>query len=216
MKRTAMFFVLALLVLMPCTAMASAPQVSNNGSTCTDVKITSFYVHPSTSTVPAKVGFTTYVSGPVKLVRYTVMNSTTGKAVASCNSYCSHCTKKGICTCSVIIKQAGTFDVKLTAYGPKNCHVEQVKKAAVTVAPAKATTKLTAGFKSAVSGKKVTFTDTSSGAAKYMWSFGDGSMSTLKNPTHTYKKAGTYRVCLTVCDAGHTSCKSVCNKVIVK
>lgn len=34
----------------------------------------------------------------------------------------------------------------------------------------------------------------------YRWSFGDGVNSTLANPTHTYEKAGTYKVTLTVTD----------------
>lgn len=195
---------------MPCT-MASASG-SSDGGTCTNIKITKFLVHPPTNVVPAKVGFTTYISGPVKSVKYQVINPKTKKVVASCSSYCAHCTKKGICTCSLTINQSGTFDVKVTAYGPNNCSVQQVKKSAVTVSPAK----LTASFKSTVSGKKVTFKDASTGAAKWTWSFGDGSKSTLKNPTHTYKKAGTYKVCLKVCNAGQTSCKSVCKTVTVK
>ena len=40
MKRTAILFVLAILVLMPFTAMASAPQVSCKEGTCNNLKIT--------------------------------------------------------------------------------------------------------------------------------------------------------------------------------
>jgi hypothetical protein len=34
----------------------------------------------------------------------------------------------------------------------------------------------------------------------YLWTFGDGSTSTLQNPTHTYSSPGTYNVSLTVTD----------------
>ncbi|MCC7299410.1 MAG: PKD domain-containing protein, partial [Bacteroidia bacterium] len=34
--------------------------------------------------------------------------------------------------------------------------------------------------------------------ATYSWSFGDGSSGTGKDPAHTYYKAGTYKVCLTM------------------
>jgi len=45
----------------------------------------------------------------------------------------------------------------------------------------------------------VRFADTSSGAPnKWSWSFGDGTTSTIGNPTHTYTKAGMYSVKLTV------------------
>lgn len=47
---------------------------------------------------------------------------------------------------------------------------------------------------------------------KWAWSFGDGKSSTEKSPAHTYKKAGTYTVKLTVTDnkgANHTSQQNV-------
>lgn len=55
---------------------------------------------------------------------------------------------------------------------------------------------------SATSGKapfKVTFANRSVGTVtSYLWNFGDGQTSTLANPVHTYRLAGTYDVSLTV------------------
>jgi PKD repeat protein len=42
----------------------------------------------------------------------------------------------------------------------------------------------------------------------YRWDFGDGSISTAKNPTYTYFDPGTYRVELTVTGPGGVSTKS--------
>lgn len=42
----------------------------------------------------------------------------------------------------------------------------------------------------------VQFTDLTVGATVWSWMFGDGEGSTLQNPTHTYKYAGTYTVTL--------------------
>ena len=42
------------------------------------------------------------------------------------------------------------------------------------------------------------FTDQSIGADSWSWNFGDGSTSTLQNPTHTYASVGTFTVTLTV------------------
>lgn len=42
----------------------------------------------------------------------------------------------------------------------------------------------------------VTFTDATAGATTWLWNFGDGELSTLQNPTHAYKYAGTYSVTL--------------------
>ena len=51
----------------------------------------------------------------------------------------------------------------------------------------------------------VTFTDTSTGyPATYAWTFGDGGTSTAANPVHTYAKAGTYPVSLTVTNSDGT------------
>lgn len=46
---------------------------------------------------------------------------------------------------------------------------------------------------------EVTFTDTSTGSPHtWLWDFGDGNTSNLKNPVHTYASAGSYNVTLTV------------------
>ena len=42
----------------------------------------------------------------------------------------------------------------------------------------------------------VTFTNNSTNADSYLWNFGDGSTSTLENPTHTYNAVGVYTVSL--------------------
>ena len=53
----------------------------------------------------------------------------------------------------------------------------------------------------------VTFTNTTTNATSYVWSFGDGQTSTLKNPSHTYSGYGTYTVKLLAC--GATNCDSL-------
>ena len=59
-------------------------------------------------------------------------------------------------------------------------------------------------------GEKVTFTNNSSAGEKWDWNFGDNSTSTSKNPTHTYKKAGTFLVTLRVDSANNkTYSKSI-------
>jgi PKD repeat protein len=204
MKRTAIFSILLLLVLASCTAVAGA------SSTC-NVKINSFVIHPTTGVAPAKIGLTTYMSGTVTSVSYQILDKN-GKVVATCRSFCTHCTQSHICTCSLTIPNPGTYSAKVTAYGTGGCSVSQIKKSAITITAAK----LVPTFTYKTSGKKVTFTDKSTGGAvKWTWSFGDGSTSTSKTITHTYKKAGTYKVCLKVCNSAGT-CSSVCKSVIVK
>jgi beta propeller repeat protein len=72
---------------------------------------------------------------------------------------------------------------------------------------------------SPVSGKaplNVKFTDKSSGSpTSWKWNFGDGTSSTLKNPAHTYNKAGKYTVSLTVKNAAGSNTKTIKNYIVV-
>lgn len=62
----------------------------------------------------------------------------------------------------------------------------------------------------------VAFTDTSTGTpTSWLWDFGDGSTSTLQNPTHVYRIAGSYAVTLTVTNAGGSNSKSVSGYITV-
>lgn len=58
-----------------------------------------------------------------------------------------------------------------------------------------------AGFSSVTNAAVVTFTNTSSNATSYSWSFGDGNNSTEANPVHTYATDGTYTVVLSATNA---------------
>ncbi len=49
-----------------------------------------------------------------------------------------------------------------------------------------------------LAGNSFTFNNTSTGAATYFWTFGDGTNSTLQNPTHVYTSASNYTVQLVV------------------
>lgn len=65
----------------------------------------------------------------------------------------------------------------------------------------------------------VTFNDTSQtfgcAVTGWQWSFGDGTTSTLQNPTHTYTADGNYDVNLTVTSPGGTNSTRVNNYIKV-
>jgi len=55
----------------------------------------------------------------------------------------------------------------------------------------------------------VVFSDNSTGSpSSWSWNFGDGNTSSLQNPLHTYSRAGTFAVNLTVGDGTATDTKS--------
>lgn len=68
-------------------------------------------------------------------------------------------------------------------------------------------------FEFSVDGVSFTFypADTSE-AAIYLWDFGDGFFSFLKEPVHFYNEAGSYQVCLTISNECNSS--SYCREVI--
>lgn len=63
-----------------------------------------------------------------------------------------------------------------------------------------------ASFTYTVSGKTVTFTDTSTGSpTKWSWSFGDRRTSREQNPVHTFAKDGTYTITLRASNSAGSS-----------
>ncbi|NCA76741.1 MAG: DNRLRE domain-containing protein [Alphaproteobacteria bacterium] len=64
-------------------------------------------------------------------------------------------------------------------------------------------TRPVAGFVNSINNTTVNFQDTTSSPSTFswLWEFGDGYLSTLQNPFHTYSKEGIYNVCLTVEDS---------------
>lgn len=74
---------------------------------------------------------------------------------------------------------------------------------------------ITAGFNSPTSAplfQTVQFTDNSTGGAiSWFWDFGDGTNSSLQNPTHQFAAMGVTTVCLTVSDGtcSHTTCQNL-------
>ncbi len=98
---------------------------------------------------------------------------------------------------------AGNYTVTLTVSNEAGTDTE-VKAGYIIVNPV--SSKLVAAFvASPTSGDvplKVAFTDRSTGSpTSWKWSFGDGTYSTSRNPSHTYNKAGKYTVSLTVKNA---------------
>ncbi|MFZ5981492.1 MAG: PKD domain-containing protein [Candidatus Zixiibacteriota bacterium] len=94
---------------------------------------------------------------------------------------------------------AGTYTVTLTAtneYGSDS----ETKTGYITVSEGP-TASFTGTPTSGEVPLTVTFTNSSSGATSYSWTFGDGGTSTSQNPSHIYTAAGTYTVALTATNA---------------
>lgn len=65
----------------------------------------------------------------------------------------------------------------------------------------------------ALGAQMVNFSDSTPGADSLLWEFGDGNISKINNPVHSYAAAGNYTVCLTSYD--NACMDSVCKVVAV-
>ncbi len=63
-------------------------------------------------------------------------------------------------------------------------------------------------------GETITFTNTSTDAAAYLWNFGDGGTSTAENPNYTYAATGTYDIVLTATGSGGISQTATASVVV--
>ncbi|HEX6916292.1 MAG TPA: PKD domain-containing protein, partial [Chitinophagaceae bacterium] len=101
----------------------------------------------------------------------------------------------------------GSFNVVLVAVSNSGCTDTITRQVIVTAAPAAAFS-VDKGTQ-CLKGNLFKFTSNpASGSYTYNWNFGDGSLSALANPSHSYSIQGTYAVKLVVSSAGCTDSSS--------
>lgn len=89
----------------------------------------------------------------------------------------------------------GSYTVTLTVANPAGSNSTTQTDFIVVAATA------TAGFTYVANMAAVDFTNTSTNASSYAWTFGDGGTSALANPSHSYQQDGTYTVILSATNA---------------
>ena len=96
----------------------------------------------------------------------------------------------------------GTYSVTLEVNGPGGTSSETMFDLITVTNPAPIP-QFTATPTSGITPLSVSFVDQSTGAiVGWSWDFGDGTQSTMQNPTHTYGATGTYTVSLTTIGRG--------------
>ena len=113
-------------------------------------------------------------------------------------------------TPSHIYTKAGIYTVTLTVTYEKSKQTKNItysKNITIYAEPI-------AGFEYTTSedGYDYTFTNTSSNVQQWTWNFGDKTTSTEKNPIHTYKQKGSYKVQLT--GTNTNGCTNTISKII--
>ena len=167
------------------TGTYSVTTTDNNGCTAVSNAITTNVSNAPTPTISAN-GATTFCDGDT-----VTLSSTTGDSYTWSNN---------ATTQSIKVTTSGTYSVNVTNANACN-GVGTSNSIVVTVTPQPA-----AGFTSAVQGApySIAFTNTSTDAATYNWSFGDNQTSTSASPVHTYNQNGVYTVTLTATNGNCT------------
>ncbi len=100
---------------------------------------------------------------------------------------------------------AGTYNVRLVLIDTNYCNEPDSIVKSIRLA-----SNIKAQFQTPAFGcvpYTASFTNTSLGGAQFLWDFGDGSTSTLDDPTHLYNTVGSYKVRLIATDT------ATCNKM---
>jgi YVTN family beta-propeller protein len=163
--------------------------------------VSAFSATPTSGNAPLKVTFTDKSTNNPTSWKWSFGDGSTSTSKNPAHTY----TKAGKYTVKLTVKNAAGSSTKtITNY------------ITVKTAPVKPVSAFSA---TPISGKvplKVQFTDKSSNVpTSWKWSFGDGSTSTLKNPAHTYNKAGKYTVKLTVKNTKGSSTKTMSGYITV-
>ena len=119
---------------------------------------------------------------------------------------------------STIYTNAGSYTVGLTAYGAVGTNTLTISNYIVVIQPppVAGVTNITPAV--GLAPLSVTFSNLSSGATNYLWSFGDsGTLTTsgITNVTHSYTNAGIYTNILTAYGVGGTNAATNLNSIVV-
>lgn len=148
--------------------------------------IASFFVDNSSGNIPLSVTVTNHSSGSTPLTY--AWDYTSDGIVESTDET----------PAAISYTVAGTYTLKLTVTNPYGTSVYTQQIRAQTGTGTVPITDFSASLVSGIVPMLISFTDlTINTPTSWLWSFGDGTTSTLQNPTHTYNTAGSFTVSLT-------------------
>lgn len=153
-------------------------------SSCEKPPVANFICDKTSGIAPLTVKFTSNSTGEISLYQWDF-----GDGNESTESDPSH-----------TYINPGTFNAALTVAGGGGT---DSKSQTITVSPPAPIAGFSCDKSSGAAPLTVNFFSTSTGAiTSYAWNFGDGSISSETNPSHTFNNVGTYTVVLTVTGPG--------------
>jgi PKD repeat protein len=169
-------------------------------SSSTSLPVADFDATPTSGNTPLEVSFTDNSTGSPTSWRWSFGDGKSSRKQNPVHTY----------------TKAGNYTVSLTVRNADGSNTT-TKSDYITVSSFLPVAAFSASPESGSVPLKVKFTDQSTGSpTSYKWSFGDGTYSTSRNPVHTYKKAGTYRVSLKVKNEAGSSIETMSTIVVSK
>lgn len=169
-----------------------------------NVQVNDFSSNITNGTVILNTRFTGDVTGNVTDWKFVFEN------VVTENTTFSRGTGSENVTTGHYIKKPGVYNVTLVAWGPEG-NDSLTKVAYVTANMGNSSTPTADFTASPTYGSaplNVSFTDNSTNATSWYWKFGDGNVSTQRNPTYNYSADGDYTVILAVNNSNGWSAKT--------
>lgn len=156
-------------------------------------------------------GFTTVDSMTCNSKMITFVNTSNGPGLSYTWDFGDGTTSNAV-TPSHLYTVQGMYTISLSLIDVYGCTDKVVKSNFLTVADPKADF-LLSDSTSICPPLVVTFTNLSKNFVSVSWDFGDGTSSTLNNPSHFYSMPGKYNIILT--STGYNGCTSTKTKQIV-
>ncbi len=176
--------------------------VNNTSSTCPAIDSVVVNVYPKPT-----AAFTAPAAQCIFNNSFSFVNTSTG--AASYLWYFGDGTSSTATSPTHVYATANAFTVKLVVTSANGCKDSITR--IINVYP-KPTAAFTAPASQCIFNNNFSFVNNSTGAASNVWYFGDGTTSTVQNPTKTYATANTYTVKLVVTSAN--GCKDSVSRVI--
>jgi PKD repeat protein len=148
-----------------------------------------FTADTTTGLAPLSVNFTNLTTGDATNYAWAFGDGNTSTSKDASNTYAT----------------AGTYTVTLTAIGPGGTNSLTKVGLVVVTNPPLPTVDFAAAPRAGLAPLTVYFTNLTSGATDFLWSFGDGQTATETNPSHIFPNPRTYNVALQVIGPGGTN-----------
>jgi gliding motility-associated-like protein len=174
---------------------------------CTDITGGNIYVHPQ----PVAQFLANPIQQTFPLTVVTFQNTTTQNGLNYLWDFDNGTTSNAFQPGAVDFVNIGDYNVSLIASNP---HCSDTITQLVQIIPPPPVAGYTGGG-SGCAPLTVQFTNISDYGQEYLWDFGDGNYSSVKNPSYTFFQPGVYSVTLTVTNGTGTDTYVISNGVTV-